>query len=130
MIRHTPSFLISIIIHSLLLVAFFYTYTYVSSLNSDKKDEELCLKLTCIVEKHKEHVKEKPEPKKIIPPKPKPKVEKPKKEVVEWSSGHVDFLNMKHWEKTAQHQERLANQHRAQWQQPAYGGLGSLLGGI
>ena len=85
MIRHTPSFLISIIIHSLLLVAFFYTYTYISSLKSDKKDEELCLKLTCIVEEHNEHVKEKPKPKpkKVIPPKPKPKVEKPKKEVVE-----------------------------------------------
>ena len=78
MIRHTPSFLISIIIHSLLLVAFFYTYKYVSSFNSEKKDEKLCLKLTCIVEKHKEHVKEKPVVKKVIPKKVKPKVEKPK----------------------------------------------------
>ena len=82
MIRHTPSFLISVIIHSLLLVAFFYTYTYISSLHSEKKDEELCLKLTCFVEKHKEHVKETPQPKKIIPKKIKPKIEKPKKEVV------------------------------------------------
>ncbi len=84
MIRHTPSFLISIIIHSLFLVAFFYTYNYISSLSSKKEDEKLCLKLTCIVEKHKEHVVEKPKPKKIVPPKPKPKpkVKKPKKEVV------------------------------------------------
>ena len=82
MIRNTPSFLISIIIHSLLLVAFFYTYKYVSSLSSEKDDEKVCLKLTCIVEKHKEHVKEKPAPKKIIPKTVKPKVEKPKKEVV------------------------------------------------
>ena len=82
MIRHTPSFLISIIIHSLLLVAFFYTYTYISSLKSDKKDEKICLTLTCIVEDHKEHVKEKVEPKKRVPPKPKLKVEKPKKEIV------------------------------------------------
>ena len=82
MIRHTPSFLISIIIHSLLLVAFFYTYRYVSSLNSNKDDEKLCLKLTCIAEEHKEHVKKKSEPKKIIPKTIKPKVEKPKKEVV------------------------------------------------
>ena len=85
MIRHTPSFLISIIIHSLLLVVFFYTYNYIASLSSKKEDEKLCLKLTCIVEKHKEHVVEKPKPKKIIPPKPKPKpkpkVKKPKKEV-------------------------------------------------
>ena len=82
MIRHTPSFLISVIIHSLLLVAFFYTYTYISSLKSEKKDEDLCLKLTCIVEEHKKHIKEKPEPKKRVPPTPKPKIEKPKKEVV------------------------------------------------
>lgn len=80
MIRHTPSFLISVIIHSLLIVAFFYTYTYISSLKSDKEDEKICLTLTCIVEEHKEHVQEKPEPKKKITP--KPKVEKPKKEVV------------------------------------------------
>ena len=79
MIRYTPSFLISILIHSILLVVFFYTYKYVSSLKSEKEDEDLCVKLTCIVEKHKEHVKEKPQPKKIIPPKPKPKIEKPKK---------------------------------------------------
>ena len=82
MIRHTPSFLISIIIHSLLLVAFFYTYRYVSSLSSEKDDEKVCLKLTCVVEKHVEHVKEKPAPKKIIPKTIKPKVKKPKKEVV------------------------------------------------
>ena len=79
MIRHTSSFLISIIIHSLLLGVFFYTYKYVSSLKSEKEDEELCVKLTCIVEKHKEHVKEKPELKKITPPKPKPNIKKPKK---------------------------------------------------
>ena len=84
MIRHTPSFLISIIIHSLLLVVFFYTYSYVSSLSSKKEDEKLCLKLTCIVKKHKEHIVEKQKPKKVVPPKakPKPKIEKPKKEVV------------------------------------------------
>lgn len=82
MIRHTPSFLISIIIHALLVVAFFYTYTYVSSLPSDKEDKKLCLKITCIVEKHQEHVEVKPELKKVIPKTIKPKVEKPKKEVV------------------------------------------------
>ena len=82
MIRHTPSFLISIIIHSLLIVAFFYTYSYISSLPSERDDEKVCLKLTCIVEKHKEHVQEKPVVKKIIPKTVKPKVEKPKKEVV------------------------------------------------
>ena len=82
MIRHTPSFFISIIIHSLLLVAFIYTYKYVSSLSSKKDDEKMCLKLTCVVEKHIEHVKEKPVAKKIIPKTVKPKVKKPKKEVV------------------------------------------------
>jgi len=82
MIRHTPSFLISIIIHSLLLVAFFYTYSYVSSLSSKKEDEKLCLKLTCIVNKHKEHMVEKPQPKKVVLPKPKPKVKRPKKKMV------------------------------------------------
>ena len=82
MIRHTPSFLISIIIHLLLLVVFIYTYKYVTSLETEKKDEKVCLKLTCIVEKHTEHIIEKPKPQKITPPKPqpklKPKVEKPK----------------------------------------------------
>jgi len=82
MIRHTPSFFISIIIHSLLLVIFLYTYKYVSSLYSEKDDEKVCLKLTCVVEKHVEHVKEKPIQKKIIPKTIKPKVKKPKKEVV------------------------------------------------
>ena len=82
MIRHTPSFLISIIIHSLLLVAFFYTYRYVSSLSSEKEDEKICLKLTCIVEKHKEHVEKKPVVKKVIPKVIKPKIEKPKKKVI------------------------------------------------
>ena len=82
MIRHTPSFLISIIIHSLLLVAFFYSYKYVSSLSSEKNDEKVCLKLTCIVEKHEEHVQKKPVVKKVIPKVIKPKIEKPKKEVV------------------------------------------------
>lgn len=80
--RHTPSFLVSLIIHSLLLVAFFYTYTYVTSLKSKEEDEKICLKLTCIVEKHKEHVKEKPVVKKVIPKTVKPKVEKPKKKEV------------------------------------------------
>ena len=82
MIRHTPSFFISIIIHSLLLVAFFYTYRYISSLSSEKDDEKVCLKLTCIVEKHMEHVQEKPVVKKVIPKVVKPKIVKPKKEVV------------------------------------------------
>ncbi len=90
MIRHTPSFIISIIIHLLLLVVFFYAYRYISSLSSKKDEEKVCLKLACIIEDHKEHIKEKEKPKKIVPPKPKPKpkpkvkpkVKKPKKEII------------------------------------------------
>lgn len=51
-------------------------------MNSEKADEKVCLKLTCVVEKHKEYVEEKPVVKEVIPKKVKPKIEKPKKEVV------------------------------------------------
>lgn len=86
MIRHTPSLLVSIIVHSLLLVAFFYTYSYVRSLPSDLQEEHICLKLQCISPEHKKSVKEKPKPKPkpelkpITPSVVKPKVIKPKKE--------------------------------------------------
>ena len=59
-------------------MAFFYTYTYIRSLPSDREDEQICLKLECIVPEHKEHVEEKPKLKKYIPPKVKPKIQKPK----------------------------------------------------
>jgi len=78
MIRHTPSFFISLLIHSLLIGAFFYTYKYVTTLPSEKKDELVCVNLQCITHKDKELIKEKPKPKKIPPKTLKSKVEKPK----------------------------------------------------
>lgn len=52
------------------------------SLPSDKEDEQICLKLQCLVPEHKEHAKEKPKLKEYIPPKVKPKIKKPKVEKV------------------------------------------------
>lgn len=80
MIRHTPSFFISIIVHSLLFGMFFYTYTYVRSLPSDKSDEEICLKLQCFEPEKKKPVEEKVKPQEYTPPKIKQKIEKPKVE--------------------------------------------------
>lgn len=80
MIRHTPSFFISIIVHSLLIGVFFYTYTYITSLPSDKTDEKICLKLECISPAHKEHTKVKAKPKKTTPKEIKQKIQNPKVE--------------------------------------------------
>jgi len=84
MIRHTPSFFISLIVHLLLLVAFFFTYTYVRSLPSSLDDEIICIQLQCVAhEKRTPPIKKpkSPEPIKSKPVKPtieKPKVVKPK----------------------------------------------------
>jgi len=65
MIRHTNSFIISVIIHTLLIVILFLSYQYISPKLSEKKEEMVCVNLSCMVEKEQKVKKLKPEPKPI-----------------------------------------------------------------
>ena len=73
MIRHSSSFFVSLLVHTLLVVALFFTYKYVSAaFNHTKKEKIVCIDLQCLVP-HKEKVLPKILPQKIIKAKPKPK---------------------------------------------------------
>jgi len=89
MIRHTNSFIISMIIHTLLIATLFVSYKYISPSFSEKKEEMVCINLSCMaVPKDKEKtVKKEPKQveKKVIqkskPKKIKKKLEPVKKKV-------------------------------------------------
>ena len=68
MIRHSSSFVLSLIFHAILLIVIIYTYSNVNLFEKKEEEKKVCVKLCCVVEKP---VVKKP---KIIPPKPKPKL--------------------------------------------------------
>jgi protein TonB len=71
--RHTPSFLVSILVHLFLLVLIFGAYKSVMVLNkSKKKEQKICIKLGCIAQGHRSH--EVVKPKKKVEPTEKKKV--------------------------------------------------------
>jgi len=71
MFRHSSSLFVSIVFHSLLLVAIFYSYKQLSSVSQTKqKEKRVCISLSCIP--HAADEKHKPNPpliKKTKPPK-------------------------------------------------------------
>ncbi len=86
MIRHTNSFILSLLVHLLLFSALFFTVDYVVSNSMHKKEEKVCVSLTCLV-KHQEvkkaHVPQKTQVKQVIKKKSlKEKVVKEKKKVL------------------------------------------------
>jgi len=80
MIRHTNSFIFSIIIHALFIISLFLLYKYISPSFSSKKEEQVCVNLSCVVEcVHKEKtLQQKPKPieKKVIKKSKPKKIEK------------------------------------------------------
>jgi len=89
MIRHTNSFIISMIIHMLLVAVLFLSYKYISPKFNEKKEEMVCVNLSCMLEQeHKEKkFKAKPKPveknsvKKTQPKKLKKKIAPVKKKI-------------------------------------------------
>jgi len=85
MIRHTNSFIISMIIHTLLIAILFVSYKYISPSFSEKKETMVCVSLSCMAEHkpNKENVKAEAQKKeKKIIKKSKPKKIKKRKEPV------------------------------------------------
>jgi len=81
--RHPSSFILSVLIHILLLVVIFYSYEVLSSPSKEEVHEKsICVSLSCLPHKIDEpHRPTPPQPKEIKPEKKKPKkkIEKPKK---------------------------------------------------
>lgn len=79
MIRHTNSFILSLLVHLLLFSALFFSVDYVVSNSMHKKEEKVCVSLTCLV-KHQEvkkaHVPQKTQVKKVVKEKKKVLVKK------------------------------------------------------
>jgi len=81
MIRHSSSFFISLVIHSAIAIALFFTWANLPAIEKkiEKIEQKVCVQLCSV-----KHVEQKPKiekPKEIIkpqPPKPKPVVKKPK----------------------------------------------------
>jgi len=76
MIRHTNSFIISMIIHTLFIAALFISYKYISPSLSEKKETMVCVNLSCMVEHEKKKIT------KVVPSQVEKKViqkSKPKK---------------------------------------------------
>ena len=97
MIRHSSSFFISLIIHTIVAIVLFYTYKTIVSFE-DNKSQKVELKLCCIVEK-KDLEKPVEKPSKILKPIPiKPKIIKksvPLKEIVKKEEPVVEDIKTK-----------------------------------
>ena len=93
MIRHSSSFLISLVFHTILFIVIIYTYKNVDFFAKKEEEKKVCVKLCCVVEKpivkkvvsKPKVIPKKTKPKPIvkkIKPKPKPKPKPKKVEIV------------------------------------------------
>ena len=81
MIRHSSSFFLSLLFHSLLLILILFTWKNIQSVKKEEIEHKICMKLCSVVHEKpvvKTPVKPqpKPKPKKIVKPKPKLVVKK------------------------------------------------------